>query len=109
VEALGICNIFDQVLDGLPEAEREAVFNAYVKALQQDPARYRADAAKLEAWAKGLSNPADIKPDASECCWEHIRVYRSVALWAFKMFGLVAMTAYWRAGRGLESQGRVGS
>ena len=25
--------------------------------------RYRADAAKLEAWAKGLSSPADIKPD----------------------------------------------
>lgn len=35
VEALGICNIFDQVLDGLPEAEREAVFDAYIRALQQ--------------------------------------------------------------------------
>lgn len=66
VEALGIVNIFDQVLDGLPEAEREAVFDAYIRALQQDPAQYRADAAKLEAWAKGLSSPADIKPDASE-------------------------------------------
>lgn len=65
VEALGICNIFDQVLDGLPEAEREAVFDAYIRALQQDPAKYRADAAKLEAWAQGLSSPADIKPDAN--------------------------------------------
>lgn len=63
VEALGICNIFDQVLDGLPEGEREAVFDAYIRALQQDPAKYRADAARLEAWAKGLSSPADIKPD----------------------------------------------
>lgn len=64
VEALGICNIFDQVLDGLPDKEREAVFDAYISALQQDPAQYRADAAKMEAWAKGLSSPSDIKPDA---------------------------------------------
>ncbi|GAB4813007.1 hypothetical protein N2152v2_000053 [Parachlorella kessleri] len=63
VEALGICNIFDQVLDGLPEGEREAVFDAYIRALQQDPGKYRTDASRLEAWAKGLSSPADIKPD----------------------------------------------
>lgn len=63
---MGICNIFDQVLDGLPDKEREAVFDAYISALQQDPAQYRADAAKMEAWAKGLSSPSDIKPDAGK-------------------------------------------
>jgi len=34
-------SIFEQILGGLPEAEREAVFDAFVSALQEDPAQYR--------------------------------------------------------------------
>lgn len=67
VTALGIVSIFDQVLAGLPEAERALIFDAFVLALEEDPAQYRADAAKLAAWAAALPNgAADIKPDAGE-------------------------------------------
>lgn len=66
VTALGLVSIFDQVLAGLPDAERALIFDAFVLALEEDPAQYRADAAKLEAWAKALPNgAADIKPDAA--------------------------------------------
>lgn len=60
VTALGIFSIFEQILDGLPQAERDAVFDAFVTALQEDPARYRADAAKLESWA---AQQAVVTPD----------------------------------------------
>lgn len=63
VTALGICSVFDQVLEGLPEAEREAVFTAFINALDEDPKQYRADAAKLEEWAKGVT-AADVIPSA---------------------------------------------
>ena len=65
--ALGITSVFDQVLEGLPAAEREAVFVAFVNALQEDPQQYRADAAKLEEWARGV-NASDVIPasDGSE-------------------------------------------
>jgi hypothetical protein len=66
VTALGIVSIIDQVLEGLPAAEREAVFDAFVAALEEDPAQYRSDAARMEAWAKGLAGAADIKPDAGK-------------------------------------------
>lgn len=64
VTALGICSIFDQILEGLPEGERNQVFNAYVKALKEDPEKYRSDAARLESWARSLSNPSDVMPNA---------------------------------------------
>ncbi|KAK9823138.1 hypothetical protein WJX72_000536 [[Myrmecia] bisecta] len=65
VFALGFVSVFDQVLDGLPSASQEQVFAAYINALDEDPARYRADAEKVEGWAKALSGAADLKPDAS--------------------------------------------
>ncbi|PSC76070.1 THYLAKOID chloroplastic [Micractinium conductrix] len=62
VTALGLVSIFDQVLGGLPEAERELVFTAFITALEEDPARYRKDAAAMEEWARGQST---ITPDAA--------------------------------------------
>lgn len=57
-------SIYDQVAEGL--GDRDAVFDAYVQALKEDPSRYRGDAAKMEAWAKGASGgAAEIAPDAS--------------------------------------------
>ena len=47
VTALGIVSIFEQILGGLPEAEREAVFDAFISALQEDPAQYRKGEARL--------------------------------------------------------------
>jgi photosystem II biogenesis protein Psp29 len=64
VAALGVVSVFDQVLEGLPEAERGAVFDAYISSLQEDPKRYRADAEKLEAWARGAGGPDAITPAA---------------------------------------------
>lgn len=48
-------SVFDQVLEGLPDAEQAAVFKAYVEALDEDPKQYRSDAEAWEAWVKGLS------------------------------------------------------
>lgn len=62
VTALGIVSIFEQILGGLPEAEREAVFDAFIYALQEDPAQYRKDAAAMEEWARSQSA---ITPDAA--------------------------------------------
>ena len=51
--ALGLASSLDQILGGLPAGDGDAVFTAFIEALGEDPARYRADAAALEAWAKG--------------------------------------------------------
>lgn len=64
VFALGFVSVYDQVGEGLDEDVRGKVFDAYIRALDEDPARYRKDAAALEEWAKGLSGPADIAPNA---------------------------------------------
>ncbi|GER43150.1 protein THYLAKOID FORMATION1 [Striga asiatica] len=51
--ALGFVTVYDQLMDGYPSNEdREAIFKAYIEALNEDPAQYRADAQKLEDWAR---------------------------------------------------------
>ena len=55
VSALGFVSVFDQVLEGLPTEEQDAIFKAYVGALDEDAGRYRRDAEAWESWAKGLS------------------------------------------------------
>ncbi len=55
MSALGFVSVFDQVLEGLPKSEQEAVFKAYVEALDEDPKRARSDAEAWEAWVKGMS------------------------------------------------------
>ncbi|GER53271.1 photosystem II reaction center PSB29 protein [Striga asiatica] len=53
VFALGFVTVYDQLMDGYPSNEdREAIFKAYIEALNEDPAQYRADAQKLEEWAR---------------------------------------------------------
>ena len=63
VFALGFCSVFDQVLEGVP-SDRAEIFNAYVKALDEDPEKYRTDASNLEKWASGISNPEDLHPSS---------------------------------------------
>ncbi|KAF3443823.1 hypothetical protein FNV43_RR13513 [Rhamnella rubrinervis] len=54
VFALGFVTVYDQLMDGYPSDEdREAIFQAYINALNEDPEQYRADAKKLEEWARG--------------------------------------------------------
>lgn len=65
VTALGITSIFDQVLDGLPDGERKAVFDAFIRALEEDPDKYHSDAKKLEDWAKNRTGGDGLTPDAN--------------------------------------------
>ncbi|KAF5726417.1 protein THYLAKOID FORMATION1 chloroplastic [Tripterygium wilfordii] len=53
VFALGFVTVYDQLMEGYPSDEdRDAIFQAYIKALNEDPEKYRADAQKLEEWAR---------------------------------------------------------
>ncbi|RWR93592.1 protein THYLAKOID FORMATION1, chloroplastic [Cinnamomum micranthum f. kanehirae] len=53
VFALGFVTVYDQLMEGYPSNDdREAIFKAYIQALQEDPAQYRIDAQKLEEWAR---------------------------------------------------------
>ncbi|XP_057460870.1 protein THYLAKOID FORMATION1, chloroplastic-like [Actinidia eriantha] len=53
VFALGFVTVYDQLMDGYPSDEdREAIFQSYIKALNEDPEKYRDDAKKLEEWAR---------------------------------------------------------
>ena len=71
VFALGIVSIFDQVLDEMPEAEREGIFKAYIESLDEKPAQYRQDADKLAELAEACTSADDLIPDASgsEVCF----------------------------------------
>ncbi|XP_024446578.1 protein THYLAKOID FORMATION1, chloroplastic isoform X2 [Populus trichocarpa] len=53
VFGLGFVTVYDQLMEGYPSDEdREAIFQAYIKALEEDPEQYRIDAKKLEEWAR---------------------------------------------------------
>ncbi|XAR55452.1 hypothetical protein NMG60_11035523 [Bertholletia excelsa] len=53
VFALGFVTVYDQLMEGYPSDEdREAIFQSYIKALNEDPDQYRNDAKKLEEWAR---------------------------------------------------------
>ncbi|CAN4104883.1 unnamed protein product [Withania somnifera] len=53
VFALGFVTVYDQLMEGYPsEEDRDAIFKAYIGALKEDPEQYRADARKLEEWAR---------------------------------------------------------
>lgn len=53
VFALGFVTVYDQLMEGYPSDEdREAIFQAYINALKEDPNQYRVDAQKLEGWAR---------------------------------------------------------
>lgn len=42
VFALGFVTVYDQLMEGYPSDEdRNAIFQAYIKALQEDPEQYR--------------------------------------------------------------------
>ncbi|KAK6918981.1 Protein Thf1 [Dillenia turbinata] len=53
VFALGFVTVYDQLMEGYPSDEdRDTIFQAYIKALKEDPEQYRSDAKKLEEWAR---------------------------------------------------------
>lgn len=65
IHALGVVSAFDQILDSLPEAERNAIFTAYIGALGEEAETYRKDAAELEKLASEVSGPSAMTADAS--------------------------------------------
>jgi len=65
VFALGFVSVFDQIMDGFDAKEKDAVWCAYIKALNEDPAKYRADAEKLEGEAREVGSASGLVPDAS--------------------------------------------
>ncbi|XP_076910481.1 protein THYLAKOID FORMATION1, chloroplastic-like [Bidens hawaiensis] len=70
VFALGFVTVYDQLMEGYPSDEdREAIFQAYIKALNEDPQQYRADAQKLEAWARAqnASSLVEFASKTGEC------------------------------------------
>jgi photosystem II biogenesis protein Psp29 len=55
IYALGVVTSFDRFMQGYqPERDKESIFNALCQALESDPQRYKQDAQRLEALAKGL-------------------------------------------------------
>uniref|UniRef100_A0A1J3J9G0 Protein THYLAKOID FORMATION 1, chloroplastic n=1 Tax=Noccaea caerulescens TaxID=107243 RepID=A0A1J3J9G0_NOCCA len=53
VFALGFVTVYDQLMEGYPsDQDRDAIFKAYVEALNEDPKQYRIDAQKIEEWAR---------------------------------------------------------
>lgn len=53
VFALGFVTVYEQLMEGYPNSEdRDAIFQAYIQALKEDPEQYRSDAKKLEEWAR---------------------------------------------------------
>ncbi|QCD87847.1 protein THYLAKOID FORMATION1, chloroplastic-like isoform X2 [Vigna unguiculata] len=60
VFALGFVTVYEQLMEGYPSDEdRDAIFQAYIKALKEDPEQYRVDAKKLEEWARA-QNPTSL-------------------------------------------------
>ncbi|KAL1562411.1 Protein THYLAKOID FORMATION 1, chloroplastic, variant 2 [Salvia divinorum] len=56
VFALGFVTVYNRLMEGYPSDEdRQAIFEAYVRALNDDPAQFSADAQKVEEWAKTQS------------------------------------------------------
>ncbi|XP_022742580.1 protein THYLAKOID FORMATION 1, chloroplastic-like isoform X2 [Durio zibethinus] len=57
VFALGFVTVYDQLMEGYPSDEdRDAIFQAYINALKEDPQQYRDDAQKLEEWARAQTS-----------------------------------------------------
>ncbi|MBW4509033.1 MAG: photosystem II biogenesis protein Psp29 [Scytonematopsis contorta HA4267-MV1] len=55
VYALGVVTAFDRFMDGYqPERDKESIYNALMRSVESDPARYRQDAERLRALASDL-------------------------------------------------------
>ncbi|TVU38438.1 hypothetical protein EJB05_11809 [Eragrostis curvula] len=53
VFALGFVTVYDQLMEGYSSDEdKDAIFKSYITALNEDPEQYRADAQRMEEWAR---------------------------------------------------------
>ncbi|NEP42024.1 MAG: photosystem II biogenesis protein Psp29 [Okeania sp. SIO2H7] len=76
--ALGVVTAFDRFMQGYaPEVDKESIFSALIKAQEDDPQKYRADAKRLEdvakyipelvSWLSLKSTIGDRYSDLQEC------------------------------------------
>ncbi|PSB01978.1 photosystem II biogenesis protein Psp29 [Merismopedia glauca] len=62
IYALGVVTAFNKFMQGYrPEKDRDSIFNALCRSVQDDPQRYQNDAQQLEALAKNTSSPEVIE------------------------------------------------
>lgn len=56
IYALGVVTTFDRFMQGYkPDEDKESIYNALIKSVEEDPQKYRQDAQRLEELAKNLS------------------------------------------------------
>ena len=57
ISSLGFVSVFDQLFEGFPsDEEKEKIFECFVKALEEDPAQIRKDAAELASFAESAGS-----------------------------------------------------
>ncbi|MGB6298066.1 MAG: photosystem II biogenesis protein Psp29 [Rivularia sp. (in: cyanobacteria)] len=56
IYALGVVTTFDRFMQGYkPDEDKESIYNALIKSVEEDPSLYRQDAQRLEELAKTMS------------------------------------------------------
>lgn len=59
--ALGVVTAFDRFMQGyVSDTDKESIFSALIKAQEDDPQKYRADAQRLENFAKEMSSSEEM-------------------------------------------------
>ncbi|KAF3320945.1 protein THYLAKOID FORMATION1 [Carex littledalei] len=67
VFALGFVTVYEQLMEGYPSNEdKEQIFRSYINALNEDPEQYRADAKKLEEWARSQNGSSLVEFSTKE-------------------------------------------
>ncbi|KAI4334034.1 hypothetical protein L6164_018774 [Bauhinia variegata] len=67
VFGLGFVTVYDQLMEGYPSDEdREAIFQAYIRALKEDPDQYRINAQKLEEWTRAQNSTSLVEFSSRE-------------------------------------------
>lgn len=68
VFALGFVTVYDQLMDGYPSDEdRNAIFQAYINALKEDPEQYRLENECLYVCVCGRSRTIHVIFSVNEC------------------------------------------
>lgn len=66
IYALGVVTTYDRFMQGYkPEEDKESIYNALIKSVEEDPEKYRQDAKRLEDLAKSLPTK-DLVSDLSQ-------------------------------------------
>ncbi|MEM6402050.1 MAG: photosystem II biogenesis protein Psp29 [Cyanobacteria bacterium P01_D01_bin.116] len=66
IYALGVVTTFNRFMEGYkPDEDKESIYNALIKSIEEEPTKYRQDAQRLEELAKSLSGK-DLVNDLSQ-------------------------------------------